>query len=58
MLLFVSQVSSPDMEVGEATEKKEAENESSPLLTLGLVTASSRDRLLVPLDANGNDLEV
>ena len=46
------------MEVGDTTEKKEAENESPPVLTLGLMTAGSRAKLLVPLDANGNDLEV
>ena len=51
------QVSSPEMEAGEATDKRD-KNENSPVLVMGLVTAGGREKLCVPSDANGNDLEV
>ena len=47
------------MEAGEDADKKEVNKENSPVLVMGLVTAAGgREKLLVPLDANGNDLEV
>ena len=59
MITPLLQVSSPDMEAGDAEDKKEsADYGKSTVLVMGLVTASGgRDKLLVPSEANGNDLE-
>ena len=52
------QVSSPEMVTEEAADTKVLKKGNSTVLTMGLVTADGRAKLLVPSDANGNDLEV